>query len=171
MVKSKMTLNHKSNSTDVTMVSEDSNKIQAHKIILPLIRQQICKYYNKGYCRYKTTCTNIHYMQICTQIMCRNKSCESRHPVDCRYGSKCRRKMECLYVHNRYELIEMKIDKKDTEINHLKKENLLQIEAHKLIKSLHDQAIKEFKEATDLIKQKDLEIFENNKDEIKSLKN
>ena len=61
--------------------------------------------------------------------------------------------MECLYVHNRYELIEMKIDKKDTEINHLKKDNFQQIEAH-------DHAIKEIKEGTDIInKQKGLEIF------------
>ena len=129
MVKQKKpALINKSNSHDITLVQEDNNKLQAHKVMLSAPNPKICKFHNSGYCKFKSTCINIHHLQICTQIKCINKLCENRHPIDCHCGVKCRRKMECKYVHNRNDLVMMKLANKDKEISELKVhiENLIQ---------------------------------------------
>ena len=97
--------------SDVTLAKKDNNEILAHKTVLTTASTQICKYHNKGFCRYKTTCKNVHSTQSCRQNNCNSKTCLYRHPVDCRYKEKCKRKSECMYQHNRYELLELEINK------------------------------------------------------------
>ena len=127
---------------DVTLANKGNKQNQALQVMITT--SKICKYYNKGYCKYKSTCTNVHSKQICSQINCENKKCEYRHPSDCRYKDKCRRIEECLYQHNKFKLIEAKLANKDDKINKL-------IEANTEIKN-------EIKKVTEVNKSNDKKI-------------
>ena len=166
-----MSLNHKSNSMDVTMVSGDNNEISAHKIILSSSNPKVCKFFNSGYCRLKSACTNIHYMQICSQNNCKNKLCKCRHPVDCRYGSKCRRKIECMYAHNRNELVMIKLANKEEEIIKLKDSIQLLIHQKDLeISNLKKEIKEEINQLNKNLEVKDSELNISNLDKNKIIK-
>ena len=120
----KVWLNNNQTNTEikiVTLAIKCDKPNQAHQVFITTSNSKIkiCKYYNKGYCKYKSTCTNVHSKQICSQINCKNKKCEYRHPSDCRYRDKCRRIDKCLYQHNKFKVVELKLANKDKEINSL----------------------------------------------------
>ena len=59
-----------------------------------------CKYYNSGYCKFHNECKFIHAKEVCSKPYCKSKKCFKRHPKNCRYGDKCKRRAECLFKHN-----------------------------------------------------------------------
>ena len=61
--------------------------------------QSVCKYYNKGFCKFKGECNSYHPIIICSKRGCREKTCPNRHPRKCRYKYQCRRRSTCLYSH------------------------------------------------------------------------
>lgn len=67
-----------------------------------------CRYDNRGYCKHLNNCTYYHGKQICDQFLTdgkcdAGKSCQSRHPRDCRYWMKddegCKHEESCRYLH------------------------------------------------------------------------
>ena len=67
-----------------------------------------CRYYNHGYCKYKTKCRYKHPKDICKQHLqnqnCNNKECCDRHPVICKWFNNkvgCRRQDSCDYLHTK----------------------------------------------------------------------
>ena len=65
-----------------------------------------CRYYNRGYCKYKQKCRYFHPKQICKDYLeyggCTNKDCMERHPLRCKWlksESGCNRS-NCEYLHN-----------------------------------------------------------------------
>ena len=63
----------------------------------------ICKYNQKGYCKFKTHCMNIHENSACQeQDACNTKECIYRHPKFCRnfsWGKSCKFGEDCAYKH------------------------------------------------------------------------
>ena len=156
--------------SDVTLAKKDNNEIQAHKTVLTTASTQICKYHNKGFCRYKTTCKNVHSTQSCRQNNCNSKTCLYRHPVDCRYKEKCKRKSECMYQHNRYELLELEINKlkvvieeKDDRFEEYK------VNSEQIIIELREDNIK-FKSNSDKIINSEKLKYKNVVEEVNKLK-
>ena len=52
-----------------------------------------CKYYNRGYCKYKDKCTFDHFEENCKEFLSTghcsiSKSCMFRHPKNCRFWTK-----------------------------------------------------------------------------------
>jgi hypothetical protein len=70
-----------------------------------IAKTRLCRYYNRGYCKYKFKCKYIHPKEICIKHIqngnCRNKECEDRHPKTCKWTETelgCRRP-NCEYLH------------------------------------------------------------------------
>ena len=63
-------------------------------------RRTLCKFFNSGYCKFRSECKFIHAKEICSKTKCKNKKrCFKRHPKNCRYGVKFKRMAECLFKH------------------------------------------------------------------------
>ena len=65
-----------------------------------------CRYYNRGFCKYRNRCKFLHSNNICAKYLetqkCDFKNCEDRHPKHCKWFNSnvgCRRSMECQYLH------------------------------------------------------------------------
>ena len=96
-----------------------SDKKTSEKMVDKKIQRK-CKFYNSGFCRYKDECFFIHPKTICIEEACRDKNCLDRHPKQCRYEDKCRRRLSCLYKHKEMNHSEYVTLKSSNE--HLKKE-------------------------------------------------
>ena len=62
-----------------------------------------CKYFNTGYCKYKTRCRFTHPEEVCKKVKCDGKECPDRHPRQCKWVQRdggCRRINYCAYSHN-----------------------------------------------------------------------
>ena len=68
------------------------------------IKSKKCKYFNRGYCKYKFKCKFVHPGEICTIYLegkrCDDKNCEDRHPKVCKWWLQggCRGR-NCDYLH------------------------------------------------------------------------
>ena len=64
-----------------------------------------CRYYDKGFCKYKSKCRYFHPNQICEEYgrtgNCQGHDCKERHPERCRQWSsgKCKRNNNCDFLH------------------------------------------------------------------------
>ena len=67
-----------------------------------------CRYDNRDFCKLLNNCTYYHGKEICDQFLVdgkcdAGKSCQSRHPQDCRYWMQddkgCRHEESCRYLH------------------------------------------------------------------------
>ena len=58
-------------------------------------------------------------------MLCKDKTCQKRHPRACRFKAHCRRRSSCLYRHSKYESvnIEEEIDRLNEEIKELQEVN------------------------------------------------
>ena len=71
-----------------------------------IIKRKKCRYFNRGYCKYKDKCRYMHPKNICTEYLqsmkCETRDCLGRHPKTCKWWSKqdgCTRGSECGYLH------------------------------------------------------------------------
>ena len=62
---------------------------------------KICKFYNRGYCKHKEECKEIHSDKVCDDANCNEDQCKKRHPNPCKFGFRCKfnKKKECLFSH------------------------------------------------------------------------
>ena len=65
-----------------------------------------CRYYNRGYCKFKSKCRYIHPKETCklhlTNKRCDSNSCTERHPKNCKWFESrvgCKQ-AECEYIHD-----------------------------------------------------------------------
>ena len=99
-----------------------------------------CKFFNRGYCKNKEACENLHNDKVCDDLDCDEKNCDKRHPNPCRFGPRCqfKKRKECLYLHvtlvpnddaiealnlkftNTFKQLEKDSEQKDSEIKSLK---------------------------------------------------
>ena len=69
-----------------------------------------CRYFNKGFCKYRKKCRYLHPKNICsdyvTNAKCLQTTCEDRHPEMCKFWggtSKCKRNESCDFLHATFE--------------------------------------------------------------------
>ena len=92
--------------------------------------ESVCKYNQRGFCRYKKKCRNIHVDKICLEEnYCKTEECIKRHPKLCRMFSKeesCPYGNGCAYKHKQQtkqnENIQKVIVANNKEVNDLKDE-------------------------------------------------
>ena len=71
-------------------------------------RGKICRYNNRGHCRYRDRCKYYHSRDVCKTYLeskkCDYSACADRHPKVCKYWLKsksgCLRKSTCDYLHD-----------------------------------------------------------------------
>ena len=70
-------------------------------------RRKICRYYNRGYCKYESECRFFHSNTVCQEHVdsgyCSKKECNERHIKTCKWiesRNGCRR-TNCEYLHNK----------------------------------------------------------------------
>ena len=71
--------------------TDDENKIKRFKDAKKT-RSNICRYYDRGYCKYRENCKFSHPSDICKKYQegmeCSRKVCSSRNPKHCKYWMK-----------------------------------------------------------------------------------
>ena len=79
---------------------------------------QICSYYNVGYCKEKNQCSKIHPMDDCEE-KCKEKTCLKRHRRSCRDRDSCifYKSGSCEFLHENIT------EERQTQIDLLLKEN------------------------------------------------
>ena len=60
---------------------------------------KVCRFFNAGYCKYKSKCKFFHSKETC-EDQCERKTCRKRHPKACKYRNKCKRKDTCEFNHS-----------------------------------------------------------------------
>ena len=142
-------------------------------------KQVVCTFYNSGYCRYKGDCKYNHPKENCQESYCKNKMCTKRHPKECRYGHKCRRRSFCLYKHDNSStpssnskspvVEETEVKKLKVEVEELKVENKEKLEGLKKLANEIENIKKKVDDKDDKITRmlKDKKSLE---DEVKALK-
>ena len=78
-----MDINH------VTFASDDES-ILKHTNVFQNKNLFQCYHNNRGYCSFRDNCRYHHFKDICGKNICREKHCEKRHPVPCRYKEECK---------------------------------------------------------------------------------
>ena len=69
-------------------------------------KAKVCRYFNRGYCKYKFKCRFFHAEEVCEEFVktqnCTKTACKDRHPKQCKWfnkGDGCKRESECKYLH------------------------------------------------------------------------
>ena len=139
------------------------------------MKQNVCRKYKYGHCKYGDKCHFRHVKQICVDKNCNVFACEKRHPKICNFFSEfgqCKFTTYCDYKHEKHnsakensEKIKL-IEKKITEVENkvLNKDIITKLEA---IENEFENKIKTFE--NQLIKLKD--VIEVKDDKISVLEN
>ena len=80
--------------------------------------ENVCLFFKYGFCKYRETCRQVHYEEICDIVHCESLNCAKRHPKDCRYFSKfkrCKFGSFCLFSHEHTDVLNQTKDK-DLEV-------------------------------------------------------
>ena len=62
----------------------------------------VCKYNQKGFCKFGDHCRNRHINEICGSVVCAVEDCGLRHPLACRFhilNGLCKFGNSCAYLH------------------------------------------------------------------------
>ena len=76
--------------------------------------ENVCQFFKYGFCKYRETCRQVHYEEICDVVHCENLNCAKRHPKDCKYFSKfkiCKFGSFCLFSHKHTDVLNQTKDK------------------------------------------------------------
>ena len=122
----------------------------------------ICKFNQKGYCKFGEKCFNEHENEICSnRSECTDPDCRKRHPKTCRYLKQfghCKLGDTCAYSH--LEERSGKVEQLEVEVSELKDE----------VKSIKEmKEVSESKEETVKVKGLEKKVLEL-KDEVNTLK-
>ena len=93
----------KSVQNDLNIENDEETKIKR--------TNRICKFYNRGYCKKKDSCSFIHPKTKCSIKNCKDKQCQNRHLKDCKnwsnrcckFGSSCEFKHDIEKIKNQVE--------------------------------------------------------------------
>ena len=60
-----------------------------------------CNYNNRGFCSFRDKYRYRHFRGICAKNVCRERNCENRHPVTCRFKDDCKfyKRNSCAFKH------------------------------------------------------------------------
>ena len=68
--------------------------------------QQLCKFQNTGFCKFRDQCHFRHVQNVCASKTCARGSCDARHPKNCKHflKNKCKFGDHCAYQHSTFIL-------------------------------------------------------------------
>ena len=138
---------------------------------------KICSFFNRGYCRSKSSCLFIHPKKHCTITKCTGKGCKNRHIKDCSSWAKtfCKFGKACEYKHDLEKKAKLKIvDLEDSLPEENNKEVLSSINddsIHEIIKMFGNDESFTSKTNVNLVNNKDLTVFSCEKCEYKTENN
>ena len=114
---------------NVTFACEDEISLKHTKVFHNKNMFQ-CYHNNRGYCSFGDQCKYRHFKDICGRTVCRERECNKRHPVICRYRDDCKflKINKCAFKH---KSIETNVVSTDFE-NHVKEIESLNIEIMEL---------------------------------------
>ena len=98
--------------SDVTLASNDSGSKSS---------QPICKFNQRGFCKFGQKCRKMHIDTICKNVNCSLNICLNRHPKPCKYyllNGSCRFKEKCGFTHVKSDVY-LKVEKLENEIKQL----------------------------------------------------
>ena len=100
-----------SNSEAIKSIDSEIKMLEAAKVeskkeedITKALKAKKCKYFDRGYCKYKFECKFVHHGEICKTYLegkkCNDKNCKNRHPKVCKWWlrGECGRN-NCEYLH------------------------------------------------------------------------
>ena len=96
----------------------------------------VCRYFQTGFCKFKSECRNVHINDICMKIECSDKSCIKRHQRKCKYFftyGYCKFANNCAYLHTNRAQEEKEIKLLRDEIR------MLKIEISKILEILNNR--------------------------------
>ena len=168
---------------DVTFAGDDERSLKHTKVFH---NKNIfhCYHNNRGYCSFRDQCKYKHFKDICSRTVCRERECEKRHPVICRYRDGCKfyKRNNCAFKHismetnvasedfeNKVKALTKEIESLSSEIIDLKNDiKNKEIELHKSKLEVHELTIKHtvLESKKDIIKENDdlkkqLEMIKN----------
>ena len=104
MLTKKVMVSDSSKVTITNKISDKASKIDKADKAENKGRTLKCRYFNRGFCKYKNKCRFGHPRQICSDYLengkCEKRPCDQRHPKQCKWDksdNSCRRGAECLY--------------------------------------------------------------------------
>ena len=129
----------------------------------------ICKFYQTGFCKFKSTCRNIHIDDICSSYSqeCKDSSCTLRHPRRCRYYGylgHCKFGEKCAYLHQSLaQEVFAELNSMKEAISKLREiSNALSqtTEMHQLKMDVFNEEFTEYSKAVDTVERKvrDIEV-------------
>ena len=157
----------------VTFASEyEQESILKHTKVFQNKNLFHCYHNNRGYCSFRDQCRYRHFKDICSKNVCRERECEKRHPVMCRFKEECKfnKANICAFKHPEMKTtvvskdLELKMEKYVEEVESLIREiidlkNDIDIKEKELLKSKM-----EFQESNALKQQSENDIIKENED-------
>ena len=64
-----------------------------------MTKENVCKHYNVGYCKYKAKCMFLHPTEECDN-KCKRITGLKRHRKICNHGDYCKHKQKCEFNHD-----------------------------------------------------------------------
>ena len=64
-----------------------------------MTKENVCRYHNVGYCKYKDKCKFLHSTEDCDK-KCKRNTCLKRHRKICKHGDNCNHKQKCEFKHD-----------------------------------------------------------------------
>ena len=86
--------------SNVTFASADERSLK-HTRVINNKNILHCYHNNRGYCSFRDHCKYRHFKEICSMAVCRERECNKRHPVICRYRDDCKfyKTKSCAFKH------------------------------------------------------------------------
>merc|ERR1719318_2321754 len=83
---------------------ETNEEVTEHQV---LHKETKCRYFNKGFCKYRKKCRYGHPKEVCDTYLntskCENSKCPKRHPEVCKFwrekSGSCKRNERCDFLH------------------------------------------------------------------------
>ena len=109
-----------------TLANDNESHFKHTKVFLNRNLLQ-CYHNNRGYCSFGDKCRYKHNKEICSKTICREQSCNKRHPVICKYRDQCKflKINSCAFKHTKIVTkVENEDQKHDMEMYKVEIENL-----------------------------------------------
>ena len=87
---------------EIIEVDQNDKEVEVKKLEMTK-----CRYYDKGFCKYRTKCRYSHPEQTCEDYIlygqCKGQNCPRRHPKQCKFWqnnqNSCKRNIKCDFLH------------------------------------------------------------------------
>ena len=139
--------------------------------------RNVCRYNKYGYCKFGDVCRKLHIDELCVVSSCDSRTCDKRHPRDCKYyNNYIRCKFNpCKFAHTE-KVDDMKLKEMIVKVDSIEETIKAKVEIETKIKEMDDRLeslqceIKEIENRL-IFNSKTIEKVERFDDFVKSMEN